>query len=45
MLPISNQNDLAMYQFLLDETFWFLARTAGENESEHVGICTEKNAD
>ena len=45
MLPISNQNDLAIYRFLVNEPFWFLARTAGENKSEHMRICTEKNVD
>ena len=44
MLPISNQNDLAMYRFLVNEPFR-LARTASKNESEHAGICTEKKAD
>ena len=40
MLPISNQNDLTNYQFLVNEPFWFLTRTASENEREHAGICT-----
>ena len=29
----------------MNTSFWFLVRTAGENESEKVGICTEKDAD